>query len=799
MDGKKTCFLLALVAALVAVSGSLPATASALAPETSLTYHVHIYPGRPSQVEAVLTGVSAPAVSFQMVELDWIDLTAHVSDVSAVARDGATLPVSQEGKGWHVFTLGHEGITFRYSLTGSLREARGWGSYYYIVTEEAALFFNGAVFASPNLPLHKVTVAFHVPDDWYVGTSFIPLGGNVYRVEGISDLQTDLQRNVTRLGVAETTVTTTCGDMELTFVAFRSSQYGFSEFWRPDYGNTPEDQMREYLDLVSDSVRWFESLFGFWPGGSRFWVSNRPLEGDSLHSHVGFTRWMQPWHRERLTQVPHHVLHAWIWFTQDAPIRLEAAESEWIQEGVPTFYESELTARLTGNDIWLGSTYAHYLVVQRAARFALLQKLTVSTYALGHMRALAMDKAISQATNGHKSLDDLLKLLGGRFGTTRQHFSRSQLVEAISEVAGMDMAAFYDRYYAGVVSTELPPVDDVITGYREPFLRWVDQFVSVPGNGARGSRALFFVALEIGLQSETTPYSPDSEHFVATGSGIYNLEPFRARLLSLRRTITEQDVVEALSAITGVDQSDFFEFYTVGDYRPSVKEIQEWLRPVGGASGPAVSPPATSPQPGPDAPRPEDPVTAYLSPSSIQIGVPIEVEILVRDERLVSSEGTTRLAVVAWTDKLLGRMMRGARGHYSVCNFEYQGVVTSFEVGYVSLQRTGEGWTGKVTLTLPEDLAQIQLRATEESTYIRELAVRLVAPTGSGPAQGSGSPVAETADTEQPAGSETAARPPAESRTSAGTSAAAVIGLLAIAGLWLWLRSTKPQRRVMKG
>jgi len=556
----------------------------------SINYHIYIEPGGPGHVEAILEGADGTSVAFLMVSdgNPRVDLVGNISDVEAIGPDGALLSIKQVNDGRSISTLGQSKLTFRYSFGVSLQDSgeEGLGRYYSRVTDEGAFFLNNAIFAYPEISLQEIQVVFHAPDQWAIGTSFIPEGNNTFRVEGAPDLRTDLLFNVTRLGIAQAIVSETCGDIEINFIAYNPpSEGGYWKFWYPHYGNTQEEQMHEYIQLVCDSIQYLKSLMGDWPGGSHYWISTNTTENENP---MYYERWMQAWPRERYQQVPHHVLHAWIWWGPNAPIQLNAPEWMWVQEGIPTFYEKQLTPFLTGNSVWRGMSFTNYLIVKRAAQFDLLEKTDINKYAYGGMRALAMDRAIRQATDKAKSMDNLLSLLNERFGRERQHFSREELIQAVNDVSGTDLTAFYNNYFAGEVSSELPPLDDYIVDYQDEFLEWIDAFVAPNGLGseAGGSRTMFFIALEIAIQ---VGQGVDSEHYISTGAGISNLQEFETRMRELNNRITGQGVISVLSSITGVPEDDFFDFYTVGDYRPSVDEIQAWLGGDGSNVNPIVS------------------------------------------------------------------------------------------------------------------------------------------------------------------------------------------------------------------
>jgi predicted metalloprotease with PDZ domain len=77
----------------------------------------------------------------------------------------------------------------------------------------------------------------------------------------------------------------------------------------------------------------------------------------------------------------------------------------------------------------------------------------VSYYTKGSLVALATDMTIRQATDGNRSLDDVMRLLFARYGDNvngRGHGVPEGGVEAAcSEVAGVDLTPFFDEYLRG--------------------------------------------------------------------------------------------------------------------------------------------------------------------------------------------------------------------------------------------------------------------------------------------------------------------------------------------------------------
>lgn len=80
-----------------------------------------------------------------------------------------------------------------------------------------------------------------------------------------------------------------------------------------------------------------------------------------------------------------------------------------------------------------------------------------SYYDGGQVMGHLLDFAVRQATNNERSLDDVMRLLYQRFALPKAGFEPSDLIRAVSEVAGKDLSDFFRRYVAG---REVPPYQE---------------------------------------------------------------------------------------------------------------------------------------------------------------------------------------------------------------------------------------------------------------------------------------------------------------------------------------------------
>jgi predicted metalloprotease with PDZ domain len=79
----------------------------------------------------------------------------------------------------------------------------------------------------------------------------------------------------------------------------------------------------------------------------------------------------------------------------------------------------------------------------------------VSYYTKGSLVAAALDVTIRDATNDAKSLDDVMRALWQRHGKTGVGVPEAGVEAIASEVAGLDLAPFFDEYIRGTPDVPL--------------------------------------------------------------------------------------------------------------------------------------------------------------------------------------------------------------------------------------------------------------------------------------------------------------------------------------------------------
>jgi len=555
---------------------AIAALVASLGQKRAVVYHVQVRPSRDIEVTAYFVGYrQGVRLTFEPDVYFGHSLARHAHFLETKDRKGHKLPVAITSFGWVIQRSGNLPFTVDYRIDKEIPLPET-GEYFVRITDKGAFFYNQAVFAWPSPAPQEAYVVFDVPTDWVPGTSFTPMGNHLYRVDGPDTLKVNLLSNITRAGLVNGVYHLQCDRVHLTFIDYREGEWDDIFFQAPKAEHA--DRVREYLGFVCDTIRYYTKAFGQWGGSYFYWASTPAVIGE--HTTAYWAYWLQAWGRLRYSDIVHHVLHAYLFGPQMGPsFFLFTGPDAWFAEGLPTYYEAELTTKLTGDNIWWAKSYTNYLSMKRAAQFHELRKRDyIVTYAYAQMQVLALDQEIRRVTGGKKNLDDFLGYLARKYGRRGKGkpFGRREILEALREVTGQDMSSFYYKYLVGYVAPALPPVDEYMASYQEKYIEWIQSYLRryryVEGEAGE-SPSLFFTVLEVGVHRDEGKIThwlfggAPEEAFNEVCDFFNQHGPFQKK----------GEFTKALSALTGVDESDFFDFYTVGAYTPSLEEINLWV------------------------------------------------------------------------------------------------------------------------------------------------------------------------------------------------------------------------------
>ncbi len=102
----------------------------------------------------------------------------------------------------------------------------------------------------------------------------------------------------------------------------------------------------------------------------------------------------------------------------------------------------------------------------------------------------------------------------------------------------------------------------------------------------------------------------------------------------------------------------------------------------------------------------DDRSRVYIEPSVIEIGVPTELKLVVKDQNLVSEKGHVRVAVQLNDSENLGTVLHDLDHHM---HFEHNDQY--LEAGLIQGKLTEGVWQGIFVVTLPEDFMKMQIQA----------------------------------------------------------------------------------------
>jgi predicted metalloprotease with PDZ domain len=472
-------------------------TAGAQARQIAYTIRMPAPASHTANVEARFPTAGADSVDLMMAV--WSpgyyvqeNYAARVKDISATAANGAALSIEQpQPNRWRIHTNKAAAVLLTYSLQADRRSVTGnWVGADYAVLNGAPTFIT---FVDTTRRVHDVTI--ELPPEWkQTATSLTaaPDGNpNHYRAQSYDELVDSpiVAGNISmhQFNVAGTThILADIGDVPAKWdgeLAARNLQ----KFVRANHTFWGSLPFKKYVFLNV-----------FRRGGGGLEHLNSTLLTSSLTSAGGGDiNWLQ--------YVSHEYFHAHN-VKRLRPVELGPFDYEhppqtpslWIAEGLTTYYGDVLASRggLGSADDVLGSLSSDITSLQNSPgrlRQTLAQSSLgifsssgtsgvgvdttagISYYVKGHIVGFLLDARIQRATQGQKSLDDVMRLAYARYGGARG-YTPDEFVAVASEVAGRNLKPFFHRM---VETTEELEYDDALQWYglrfapaRDPAKAW---------------------------------------------------------------------------------------------------------------------------------------------------------------------------------------------------------------------------------------------------------------------------------------------------------------------------------------
>ena len=403
--------------------------------------------------------------------------TTFVHNLTVNRADGGELAVEHIGpEGWRI--LGdHQGeVRVRYEVDlGFCLESWPPGNEQAgLVAGESLFMVTKPLFLTSSVE-GPLDVTFAVPDDWKISTPWQPLeASRSYRAKN----RLDLSENSIVLG--------------------HHDEYNFSE---GQFSLTlaligPISSSRELLSsTLGSAVRHALAVF---PSTTmdRFLMTVFLAEqddGESFESSAAFTVALPPTPDSIMlwgNNLAHELYHLWIGG------QIHAADNddhEWFDEGFTDYY-ADLALAQTGmasEEMFfrkMEKVIGRYVYTKYSSLFPAQSLAEASSnkgryrfavYDGGWVAAFCLDTSILAASEGARSLDDVMRSLYDRFAIPDHSFTLEELQQRASEVARLDFTEFFSRHVHG---SEILPVEDCLhaiglEGYFQPYAAelWLTQ------------------------------------------------------------------------------------------------------------------------------------------------------------------------------------------------------------------------------------------------------------------------------------------------------------------------------------
>jgi predicted metalloprotease with PDZ domain len=396
------------------------------------------------------------------------DYASRVQDISARAPDGTVLRVTRPRKNrWRIETPGVATVTLSYRLVCTGQSVTtNWVGADYAVLNGPATFIT---LAEKKSRPHEVTL--RLPTDWKRSVNAMdPAADGVSDHYRAPDFDT-LADSPIIVGTPET-------------FAFEVDEHKHSLVCIGDLRKWDGPRAARDLEKV---VRGNKQLWGFLPYKSyRFLLAFRRGGGglehkdstlmttnpSTMQSTDGYLRW--------LSFATHEYFHAYN-VKRLRPIELGPFDYEhephttglWVSEGLTNYYADLIPCRV---GVFERADYlsrlSSYIRQLQSSPGRLVQSLeqasldvwtssfsgvgnspkTISYYVKGPVVGFLLDARIRRATNGSKSLDNVMRLAYQRYAGERG-FTAQQFRQTAEEVAGTSLKDWYDKAIAS--ATEL--------------------------------------------------------------------------------------------------------------------------------------------------------------------------------------------------------------------------------------------------------------------------------------------------------------------------------------------------------
>ncbi|HMS56129.1 MAG TPA: hypothetical protein PKA27_12080 [Fimbriimonadaceae bacterium] len=373
-------------------------------------------------------------------------------DVTATDANGARLTVrKKDDRGWIVENPEKGAIRFNYRVLG---DDGGLGFFNVSVRNHAA-FVNGPAgfvyFPNRMTEPHRLTV--ELPPNWQVATSMPSAGSNRYESSDYDEFidhpiqlgQFERRRFMVGETPFEAVFVTMGGRVNTNIEAEVQRLEALS---KPAIDFFRQVPFSRYLYIIHLDPGSFDGGLEHRASCVINTANSEPLMIDELLAHEFFHAW-------NVKQIRPKVLGP---FDYTQPVR---TANLWFAEGVTDYY-AYITTYRSGlqSEEWLLENLVFKIAELQNSRVRLQKTLEevckgtwetggfgdgdLSYYTKGLIAGFVFDANIRHASQGKKSLDDVMRLLFSKHRLPKPGFDEDNLRAVMSEVAGTDLSGLYD-------------------------------------------------------------------------------------------------------------------------------------------------------------------------------------------------------------------------------------------------------------------------------------------------------------------------------------------------------------------
>lgn len=562
--------LLFVISSILVYANSQPTATGLL----NLNYTVTIQNDRPSiHIKLEIMNITTTELTLKFKDEAWYaENYAHSLSASS---DGRNLTVTHSGQGtWTIRQLGSS-VTFEYDID----KVVPFGYFTPDYTTISVYFNNqGGVIMAPFFfiypavtDVNSVTIKFDVPAGWQVVTPYL-IEGDHFTVQKVTNslLFDFVNRQQIYMGKMKFYAEQQLDNCTLKLGVLEADE-GMDAL--ENFGT--QAQVENALNVTASVYKTLVNLFGENPYKVfTVYSSFRPLlSGPNFPGVRYFGNGYTYWAEHRWNELAGHMVYTFMITDGSAPLLAQDEVAKGMGE---MYYGPKLAWSMFNDPIYLGDLYYYYLIYDRFFQSDKTSSSEYSVYAKAPFVALMLDSEIQNLTSGAKSLNDVLKYVYSTYKNTGYNVDWHYIQNAVRTVTGNDFQDLFSRYVYG--SEKIPY--SYIQSYKPYFLEYPQRFAQAYSfeNFPDFNKTIpLFINIEMIVHQDG--HIP-LEAVIYAGDNVRNFASYVLSHYTIA-SLTEKNVEDALSAVTGANCSGFFTRWTNSFGRLSLAEVKDWLQSYG--------------------------------------------------------------------------------------------------------------------------------------------------------------------------------------------------------------------------